>query len=217
MATLSNQTFNDESIAVDDNRYEKCTFVNCTLVYSGGTLPVFADCKFDNSTIELGGAASNTITYLSGMYQGGLLTQVGAVVKDLQRGKLPGPEPAVVDNESVYTGTNFRQLGVYSGILVIITALLIIAYWYGAYWHPTNNILGGDVVQPLSSEIPLELMPILPDDLAATYDELNDGQRDQLAVRGWVDESAGIAHITIDDASAWMVANGAPEFAAQGE
>jgi len=85
MATFNKKTFSNETLNVDGNDYNQCTFRTCRLVYAGGPLPVFKDFNFDNCSFELKDAADRTIAFLNsvGQIQGG-----AAMVKGLFRGML---------------------------------------------------------------------------------------------------------------------------------
>ena len=39
--------FNHETIALDGETFSDCEFRTCRLVYSGGKVPSFSDCRFD--------------------------------------------------------------------------------------------------------------------------------------------------------------------------
>ncbi|NJO82905.1 MAG: hypothetical protein HC828_08845 [Blastochloris sp.] len=86
MATFQNQTYANQSLDVDDNRYVGCTFINCTLNYRGGELPLFDNCVFRGGSIQLAGAAAQTVRYLSGLHRGGLAEDVDFVLTEVGRG-----------------------------------------------------------------------------------------------------------------------------------
>ena len=44
--TYRDERFYNEEIVVDGKRFEKCAFDNVSLVYAGGVLPEFVDCRF---------------------------------------------------------------------------------------------------------------------------------------------------------------------------
>lgn len=58
------KTFTAERIIIDGNEYVDCTFVDCTICYSGGTMSV-EHCKFDSTVqLSLSGAAEDTARFL---------------------------------------------------------------------------------------------------------------------------------------------------------
>jgi len=49
LPVTSEQIFESISIPVDNRRFEKCTFVNCVIVYRGGPVEV-SNCRFEGVT-----------------------------------------------------------------------------------------------------------------------------------------------------------------------
>ena len=51
---IEGKTFRDEYIFVDFNRYNKCSFINCTLIFEFGICSIsncdFSGCKFEAKT-----------------------------------------------------------------------------------------------------------------------------------------------------------------------
>ena len=58
-----------KNVTVDFNEYIDCEFNDCEIVYKGGKLPVFENCRFSNCQFSLIEKADNTIGYLSFLYQ----------------------------------------------------------------------------------------------------------------------------------------------------
>lgn len=213
MATFQNKSFTNQTVLVDGNRYELCSFSNCSLVYQGGELPTFDRCMFRAGTIQLDGAAYQTVKYLNGLYRGGLAASVDAVLKEVQRGNEQLAErPAAPPAE--YTGTNFGQLGRIAAVAAVITILLSAALWYGGLEYPQNIALEAEPARPLSEQISLSIMPALPDELGDAYDALRADQTERLNDIGWIDRGAGIVRLPIDTAMGVMAAQGAPTWAA---
>jgi len=107
-------------------------------------------------------------------------------------------------------GENYGQLAIYGGVAVVVTVLLVLAMWFGYYNNPINNILGGEDARPLREQVPLEIMPQLPEDLEAQYDAYTTGEFDRLNTFEMVDEEAGIVRIPVADAQALMLEEGFP-------
>lgn len=63
------QTFSDEHVDLDFNRFEGCTFENCTMVYHGFGAPYLKDNTFVNVRWNFADAAGNTMKFLSDLYQ----------------------------------------------------------------------------------------------------------------------------------------------------
>ncbi len=207
MATFTNETFRDETIALDGNTYQVCSFTNCRLTYSGGDLPSFVNCDFNGVSINLENGAFQTLRYLTGLYHGGLS---GPVDSTLDR--IAGYNRLIVTPADQYkakaTGTNYLELFTYAGVLLLITFGLVFAIIYGFMIYPQNEVLDND--RPLSEEIPVQAMPILPEALGEQYDALRQQQLDRLDAYSWTNEENNIATIPLDQASAIIVQQGPP-------
>lgn len=208
MANYSNQTFKNQAVILDGNRYTLCKFINATLIYQGGELPQFDRCTFQGVTIELRGAAYQTIKYMNGLYRGGVKAPVDEMLEGVRAGLFP-PNRRALPPTAEATGVNFSQLGLVSFIAIAVTASIILMMWYGWVWHPEQNILDGPVTQPLSEEIPLEVMPRLPDTLAEAYDLLDDEQAALLLRFGWVEPENLVARIPLENAIDILAQEGA--------
>lgn len=62
------QTFRNTNVDLDFNRYEKCVFDSCTIVYRGFTQPDFYECRFERCDYTFDGPAANLIGFLKSMY-----------------------------------------------------------------------------------------------------------------------------------------------------
>jgi hypothetical protein len=84
--------------------------------------------------------------------------------------------------------------------LVSVAVLLAVAYWYGYVLYPRFQVLDdpGPDVQPLQSEIPLDVMPVLPDSLAQEYDTLTANQLERISTFRQLE--GGTVAIPIEDA-----------------
>lgn len=111
---------------------------------------------------------------------------------------------------SAAMGTNFGTLGLWALGFAVLFGLLFLAFLYGYLYFPRDVVLGDTVnVRPLAEEIPIDAMPILPDELGVAYDQLNDGQRDQLDGFGFTDEwQDGFVRVPLDTAITLMVDEG---------
>ncbi|NDJ54735.1 MAG: hypothetical protein GYB68_16830 [Chloroflexi bacterium] len=125
-----------------------------------------------------------------------------------------GQGNSYVDQKSAErTGENWQQLGIWSGILIVGTILLLIGYWYGYVIYPRDVLLEQqDPAQPLVEEIPLDVMPLLPDNLAQIYDQVNAAQVERLNTFGVTDVEADIVSIPLDDAIDLMLERGMPDW-----
>lgn len=209
MTLIQNQTYTNETLRVDGNRYVGCTFVRCGLVYQGGELPVFERCTFSGVSLQLAGESLSTLRYLSGMHQGGMKASVEALLGRIEAGT---PKKQVESDrlpyDPEYTGTNWGRLGAYSLLLIVITGALLVALHYGLQVFPRTEILEGDTVRPIAAQNEYDLMPALPVELENQYDAVRQNQLEQITTYGWVDEAAGIARIPVDEAMDVLLENG---------
>ncbi len=67
----TDKEFFGQRVKLDGNRYARCTFVNCIIVYGGGLIPELVDVVFENSTIRFEGAARRTLEFMRVVYQNG--------------------------------------------------------------------------------------------------------------------------------------------------
>lgn len=207
MATIQNEVFRNQDVCVDGNRYETCAFINSSLVYSGGDLPVFAHCRFRNTQIRLDDKAHNTTKYLNTLYKVGLGGAADKVVNGIQNKALPltsRPAPT----PSLNTGTNWLQLGIILGTLVFVTAILVAALWYGFLVGPERVLANPGT--PLVTTSQFAAMPDLPEDLDVYYDEWYAQQKEQLGSYGWVNQAEGVARIPVSKAMELIAEQGIP-------
>jgi hypothetical protein len=85
MADVENKTFNNETVHVDGNSYIGCTFTRTTLIFSAGEMPEFANCEFEQITLDFDGAAQNTLLFLSGLYRGGFQRGVETIFDGIRQ------------------------------------------------------------------------------------------------------------------------------------
>jgi hypothetical protein len=79
----SGAIFNHESVALDGESFERCEFRQCRLVYAGGELPSFTDCRFDACEWKYDEAAARTLGYLKLVWGLGGKASVQAVIKEV--------------------------------------------------------------------------------------------------------------------------------------
>lgn len=208
MAKFENEIYNNETLEVDGNRYERCTFNSCRLVYQGGDLPVFVGCTFVKTGLQLQDSAAQTVKYLNNLYKAGQSATVERVLEGIQYGTLartqrPLPPPAV------NTGTNFGQLGIVHAIALGVVILFVAAMYYGNLAGPAWAVVEG-ATEPITEQFPLDAMPALPDVLAESYDQLRTDQLTLISGYSWADEEAQVARIPIEDAFDLVLTQGLP-------
>jgi hypothetical protein len=79
----SDTVFNHETVALDGEEFSDCEFRSCRLVYSGGPLPKFSNCRFDEIEWKLDDAAQRTLAYMKLMWGVGAKAPVQALIKDV--------------------------------------------------------------------------------------------------------------------------------------
>ena len=82
--------FQNERIQLDGAVYLRCRFEGCTLVYSGGALPVLHGCHFDPVELAFEGAAANTLTLIASMYHGGFKPFIEKTFDNIRNSKPSG-------------------------------------------------------------------------------------------------------------------------------
>jgi hypothetical protein len=75
-------------VPLDGNRFVDCTFLECTLVYRGGELPLMVNCRLDRCQIIFAGAAARAVEFATELYHGGGRTVVEATFDSIRRGPL---------------------------------------------------------------------------------------------------------------------------------
>jgi hypothetical protein len=67
-------------VVLDNSLFEKCTFKDCTLVYTGSGPVGLLNNKFINPRWQFEGQAANTIAFLKGLHDG--MPKVGPELVD---------------------------------------------------------------------------------------------------------------------------------------
>ncbi|NJL94068.1 MAG: hypothetical protein HC915_10225 [Anaerolineae bacterium] len=159
MSNFFNLTFRNQTVEVDGNRYDGCTFMECRLVYRGGELPSFVRCDFDRVNFQLEGGAYQTLKYLTGMYHGGFSSQVEQSLGQML-GAIPEEPVRVRQYKAEAVGENWGQLAVWNAGLVLAAVIIVAMLFVGFVSYPTREVLGND--QPLREEVPAETTPNCP-------------------------------------------------------
>ncbi len=64
------ETFHNQVMRIDGYRFENCRFEKCLLEYGGAEEVAFVGCTLRDVDWSFVGAASNTINFLTGLYNG---------------------------------------------------------------------------------------------------------------------------------------------------
>ena len=90
METIENKQFTAQTVKVDGRVFKNCDFTNAVLAYYGGDVPTFENCQFGDTKLSFGGAASNTLQFLTGMRRGGFTAAVDKLLDNVRKkGKAP--------------------------------------------------------------------------------------------------------------------------------
>jgi hypothetical protein len=79
----SGASFNHQTIVLDGETYSDCTFTSCRLVYSGGEVPIFENCRFERCEWKHDDASARTLSYLKLMWGVGAKAEVQATIKEI--------------------------------------------------------------------------------------------------------------------------------------
>ncbi len=93
MARNSRQMFRDQTVTLDGNEYDRCTFENCILEYQGVRPVSLVGSSMNNCQWSFKGPAANAIQFMSAMYQSG--GQGAALIESTFnqiRGLVPNPQ-----------------------------------------------------------------------------------------------------------------------------
>ena len=75
--------FNHETVVLDGERFSDCEFQDCRLVYSGGEVPNFANCRFVGCEWKFEDAALRTLAHLRAVWAAGGKAPVQAMIKEI--------------------------------------------------------------------------------------------------------------------------------------
>lgn len=78
--------FNHETVALDGEHFSDCQFLGCRMVYRGGEVPVFENCKFDDCDWRFDDAAARTLSYMKLIWNVGGKAPVQAKIKEITGG-----------------------------------------------------------------------------------------------------------------------------------
>lgn len=88
METIENKTFQNEPVAVEGKAFNACVFNGATLIFSGGEMPSFTNCRFADVSLQFEDAAENTLKFLSGLRGGGFGPAVDSIANNIRQGKI---------------------------------------------------------------------------------------------------------------------------------
>ena len=77
--------FANQDVDLDNNEFISCEFKSCNLIYHGGKPPSLVNCSFSNFRITFSGAASDTLSFMTGLYHGGFKSVIDATFGNIRR------------------------------------------------------------------------------------------------------------------------------------
>jgi hypothetical protein len=78
--------YNHETVALDGESFADCEFRGCRMVYKGGELPHFSDCRFDDCDWKFEDAAARTLAYMKVVWGVGGKAPIQNLIKTVTGG-----------------------------------------------------------------------------------------------------------------------------------
>lgn len=78
--------FNHETVVLDGQAFEDCEFRGCRMVFRGGELPIFQQCKFDDCDWRFEDAAGRALAFMKQVWGVGGKAPVQAMIKEITGG-----------------------------------------------------------------------------------------------------------------------------------
>jgi hypothetical protein len=75
--------YNHETVILDGESFTDCEFRDCRLTYSGGEVPLFSGCRFDDCEWRMEGAAARTLDHLKAVWGVGGKAAVQSLIKTI--------------------------------------------------------------------------------------------------------------------------------------
>jgi len=75
--------FNHETVSLDGESFSGCEFRDCRMVYAGGPVPTFKNCRFDGCEWKMDEAAGRTLAHLKLIWSVGEKAPVQALIKEV--------------------------------------------------------------------------------------------------------------------------------------
>lgn len=82
--TTENQNFEEQAVLLDGQKFVRCTFTKCNLVYEGGIVPYLHENTFIDCVFNFDGSAGRTLLFLKTLNQGGLSELVLQLTEDIR-------------------------------------------------------------------------------------------------------------------------------------
>lgn len=72
-----------ETVQLDGEYFSDCEFKHCKMIYSGGEVPHFDSCRFDDCDWRFEGPAARTLEHLKIVWAAGAKARVQALIKEI--------------------------------------------------------------------------------------------------------------------------------------
>jgi len=112
----------------------------------------------------------------------------------------------VVPPNAEALGVNFGVLSRWSAVFIALAAVVFAVFFFG-YWVSPFEQLEANPLEPLRQQVPLEVMPALPDELTVFYDGLTEEQFEVLESFGAGAVQEGNVSIPLETAIDLMLEN----------
>lgn len=83
----SEVAYNRETVQLDGEEFYNCEFRDSRLVYSGGEVPIFSGCSFDDCEWKFDEAAQRTLAHLKLVWSVGAKAAVQGMIKEVTGAK----------------------------------------------------------------------------------------------------------------------------------
>ncbi len=75
--------FSHQTVQLDGETFSNCEFSACRMIYAGGDLPIFEDCRFDGCDWKYEDASARTLSYLKLIWGVGAKASVQTTIKEI--------------------------------------------------------------------------------------------------------------------------------------
>lgn len=80
----TDESFLNQTVHLDGNRYIRCAFEGCQLIFSGTQPTALEHCDLQHSNFGFVGAAALTVDFLTKMYEGGFPSVVETIFDNIR-------------------------------------------------------------------------------------------------------------------------------------
>ncbi|WP_159977108.1 MULTISPECIES: hypothetical protein [unclassified Novosphingobium] len=84
---VSDKAFANERVRIDGTEFQRCTFENCILTYTGAGRFILHDCDGADGAVEFEGPAASTLHALQNAYADGMDSWVEGIFASIRSSK----------------------------------------------------------------------------------------------------------------------------------